>query len=209
MGRRAIFEEAQDLPMDEWNGHYWRTPDEDEGCYARVRICAGGAASQRPRRAPVARRLVADLRSWLRGVFVSRDPGLESPQTFFNLARPEPPALSPASDSRGRETVDQKDDDDHFHDFHDSELGDVFDLYLAVNGAVRRDGYLDVEVLHQYSPPEAEALNVPRLIEVWNHTKTGCPECAHIINTLNGVRGTLAEKAEELIRESRPQRRGE
>ena len=80
--------------------------------------------------------------------------------------------------------------------FHDSEL-DVFDLYNFCNGMVREDGLLDIRVLDQFSQEEAAALNVVRLKEIWTHT-TDCPKCAAIIRTLNNIRGTLKEDAEEL-----------
>lgn len=80
--------------------------------------------------------------------------------------------------------------------FHDSESEDVFDLYNAVNGAVRRDGLLDRSKLDELTAEEAEAFDVPRLIEIWDHTATGCLTCAAIIRTLNIVRGELREGAQ-------------
>ena len=80
--------------------------------------------------------------------------------------------------------------------FHDSEL-DVFDLFNACDGRMR-EGLLDIRMLDQFSPEEAAALNVVRLKEIWTHTATGCPECARIIRSLNIIRGTLKEDADEL-----------
>lgn len=73
-------------------------------------------------------------------------------------------------------------------DFHHSEAGDIRDLYNACNG-VFRDGLLDLRMLEEYSPDEAEELNVPRLREVWAHAAAGCNECENIIKSLNKLRG--------------------
>lgn len=73
-------------------------------------------------------------------------------------------------------------------DFHRSEAGDIYDLYNACNG-VFRDGLLDLRMLEEYSPAEAEELNVPRLREVWAHAASGCYQCENIINALNNLRG--------------------
>jgi hypothetical protein len=67
--------------------------------------------------------------------------------------------------------------------YHDSEIGDIYDLFNACNGIVR-DGYLDVQQLDQYSPEEAETLNIIRLREVWEHTITGCLHCRHVVDAL-------------------------
>jgi hypothetical protein len=74
--------------------------------------------------------------------------------------------------------------------FHNSELGDVYDLYNACNGAML-GGLLDVRRLEELSPEEKGALNVPRLKEVWVHTASGCLTCRNIIETLNLSRGTM------------------
>ena len=75
-------------------------------------------------------------------------------------------------------------------DFHDSEIGDIYDLYNACNG-VLRNGRLDIKKLEEYGPDDYEALNVPRLREVWFHAATGCPKCESIITALNRIRGTV------------------
>jgi hypothetical protein len=80
--------------------------------------------------------------------------------------------------------------------FHDGEF-DIYDLYNACDGVVGPDGLLDVNQLYEYTPEEAKELNVPRLVEIWKHTETGCPECARIVKTLNAVRGTLSEDEDE------------
>lgn len=81
--------------------------------------------------------------------------------------------------------------------FHDSESGDIYDLYNACNGVIR-DGFLDVEELNNYTPDEAEELNVPRLREIWEHTKTDCLKCRQIINALDIVRRKVDEVAPDL-----------
>ena len=83
----------------------------------------------------------------------------------------------------------------HTEQFHDSESEDVFDLYNACNGIVR-DGFLDVEELNRYTPDEAKELNVPRLREIWEHTRTGCPQCRDIVQALHTVRCTTSDVAE-------------
>lgn len=89
------------------------------------------------------------------------------------------------------------DEDKKADPFHDGDV-DIYDLFIACDGAVRDDGLLDVGRLNRFSAAQAEALNVPRLMEVWLHTeKTRCPECALIVRTLNMIRGTLGEGAEE------------
>jgi hypothetical protein len=89
------------------------------------------------------------------------------------------------------------DEDKNADPFHDGEA-DIYDLYIACDGAVRDDGLLDVDRLKQFSPDESEALDVPRLIEIWLHTEqTRCPRCAMIVSTLNLVRETLGESAED------------
>ena len=82
-------------------------------------------------------------------------------------------------------------------EFHDSESGDIYDLFNACNGIVV-DGFLDVEQLHNYTPDEAEELNVPRLREIWEHTKTGCLHCREIIQALRGVREAIRDVADEI-----------
>jgi len=42
-------------------------------------------------------------------------------------------------------------------EFHDSELGDIYDLFNACNGEMV-NGLLDVSKLDEYSPEDAEAL---------------------------------------------------
>jgi len=79
-------------------------------------------------------------------------------------------------------------------EFHDSELGDVYDLFNAVNGQIL-NGLLDVNKLDEYGPEDAEALNVTRLRKVWEHTASGCAECESIIRGLSRLRESLAATA--------------
>jgi hypothetical protein len=76
---------------------------------------------------------------------------------------------------RREETTDQ---------FHDNELGDVYDLYNACNGVMAGE-LLDVSKLDELSREEREVLDVPRLREVWVHTASGCPKCKDIVAKLN------------------------
>lgn len=77
--------------------------------------------------------------------------------------------------------------------YHDSDLGDVYDLYNACDGVLDADGLLDVEQLNHYSPDEAEELNVSWLRVIWEHTATGCARCAEIIESLQTLRKALGE----------------
>ncbi len=67
--------------------------------------------------------------------------------------------------------------------FHDSDRGDIYDLYNACNGAMRA-GLLDVRKLDDLSAEEREVFDVPRLREVWEHA-TRCGKCEYIVKTLN------------------------
>ena len=79
------------------------------------------------------------------------------------------------------------------NDFHDSEIGDIYDLYNACNG-VLRDGLLDISKLEEYGPDDYEVLNVPRLREVWEHTVSGCSRCEDIVMALSRLRGAIKEE---------------
>lgn len=82
--------------------------------------------------------------------------------------------------------------------FHDSDAGDIYDLYNACNG-VLHNGLLDVRKLDELSQAELEAFDLPRLRDLWSHTASGCSQCAGIITVLNEVRGTLNEHSEEQV----------
>lgn len=84
--------------------------------------------------------------------------------------------------------------------FHDSKSEDIYDLYNACNGVIL-NGLLDKRKLDELSEAESKALNVPRLLEIWEHTAAGCIECAAIIKTLNGIRGTLRDDIEDPLTE--------
>lgn len=75
-------------------------------------------------------------------------------------------------------------------ELHDSEAGDIYALYNACDGVIV-NGLLDVRKLEEYSPEDAEALNVPRLKEVWEHTASGCPVCEDIVQALSRLRKSL------------------
>jgi hypothetical protein len=79
--------------------------------------------------------------------------------------------------------------------FHDSENGDIFDLYSACNGELH-DGLLDIGQLDEFSEEECAALNVARLREIWIHTASGCSQCEEIVQILNSARGMLSDKKE-------------
>ncbi len=72
-------------------------------------------------------------------------------------------------------------------EFHDSDAGDIYDLYNACNG-VLHDGLLDIRKLEEYSPKDAEELNVTRLREVWTHAASGCAECKDAVSALSSLR---------------------
>ena len=80
--------------------------------------------------------------------------------------------------------------DPHSDDFHDSEIGDIYDLYNACNG-VFFEGLLDKRKLDDYGPDEYEVLNISRLREVWDHTASGCATCNNIIKALDRMRGAI------------------
>jgi hypothetical protein len=79
-------------------------------------------------------------------------------------------------------------------EFHDSESGDIYDLYNAVNGETREDGFLDISKLDQLSDDEREILNVNRLRDIWRHMISGCATCAGIVRTLNSIRPIIGEE---------------
>ena len=139
------------------------------------------------KRTPVTRQAFAALPS-LREITGAQNPETTQRGIFFGL---DPLALSPAPE--WRKPVDEEKDADRFHD---SDSEDIYDLYNACNGIVR-DGLLDVGQLDEFSPAEAQALNVPRLREIWEHTRAGCSACKKIIEALNIVRQAIkADKAE-------------
>ena len=118
----------------------------------------------------------------LETTFSSQGPGAVQPGPFFDT----PQCLPLYNDPRRKNPLPT---DVDAGQFHDSELGDVYDLYNACNGVIREDGLLDVRKLKELSAEEKAVLNVSRLKEVWEHTATThCPICARIVRTLNEVR---------------------
>lgn len=81
--------------------------------------------------------------------------------------------------------------------FHNSEGGDIFDLYNACDGQLR-NGLLDIRQLDEFSQEERAELNVSRLREIWSHTASGCSQCQEIVQNLNSVRGILSLEVEPL-----------
>ena len=79
-------------------------------------------------------------------------------------------------------------------EFHDSESGDIYDLYNACNGQIRGDGFLDISKLDELSNDEREILNVNRLRDIWRHTISGCATCAGIVRTLNSIRPIVGDE---------------
>ena len=123
----------------------------------------------------------------LESLFITCSPGVIQPGLFFvepicglEVAPPDKP-LEEEEPLPPEETDDQ---------FHDSDLGDIYDLYNACNGAMDGD-LLDVRKLDELSPDEKAALDVKRLREVWEHTNSGCDTCANIVRTLNAARGPV------------------
>jgi hypothetical protein len=84
------------------------------------------------------------------------------------------------------------------NEFHNSAGEDIYTLYLICDGDMY-EGWLDISKLDELSPQEAEGLNMARLREIWEHTRSGCAECRRIIRTLHLVREMLKEDAEELF----------
>ena len=121
------------------------------------------------------------------------------PRTFFDSLYLTLPAQPPADARPKEEAVNQEKEPDNFHD---SDVEDIYDLYLACNGVQRRDGLLDIRQLDELTPDEAEILNVPRLREIWKHTETGCIQCKKIIKTLDLVRNVLREEVEDILEET-------
>lgn len=74
--------------------------------------------------------------------------------------------------------------------FHDGEMGDVYDLYNACKGKMHA-GLLDIRELNKLNPEEMRALNVVRLRKVWDHIASGCQTCENIIRVLNTTHETL------------------
>jgi hypothetical protein len=123
----------------------------------------------------------------LETILSARSPGAIKPGIFFDISHDL--NLQCASwDEIPEETPSAEDTD--AEQFHDSELGDVYDLYNACNGVMLND-LLDVGKLGELSDEEREVLDVERLKKVWEHTATRCGTCAQIVRTLNDARRAL------------------
>lgn len=181
------------------NDDFLRTADEYGGRRVQAQTRVGGDESNRRSRwrAPGAGLQAVNPESSPDGVAAARVPESAPRSFFFGARRVSPLSSPPVTESQRRTDVDEEKDPDPFH----KSEADVYALYLAVDGEKGDDGFLNGNRLKEFSPDEAEGLNLPKLIEVWNHTRTGCPRCAMIVSTLNMVRETLAEGAEDASEE--------
>jgi hypothetical protein len=91
---------------------------------------------------------------------------------------------------RRSKPVDQESSSEQYHN---SEKGDIYDLYNACNGAML-GGLLDPGKLDALSERERAELDVARLRQVWEHTASGCTTCAQIVRRLNLARKALRER---------------
>ena len=132
---------------------------------------------------------LAVVTSLFRNLAQSRNPG-NYPGIFFDSCRLNANTLTASNEALRRLAVAHEKTIDSFHD---SESEDIYDLYNACNGIVR-NGLLDIRELDKLSQTESEALNVPRLREIWEHTTSGCCTCKDIVSALNLIRGTLADE---------------
>ncbi len=207
MRDKEFFEGDVNLPPDKPGDYCLRTPDKVDLHHARARVAVGYDEPRRRShvRPPFAVRPASGRRSQRRRRRTPRprDSASEHLWLLVSLQQSEVSLFTSPStltESVRRTPVYRRKDDKE--QFHNSEV-DVFDLYNATNGLIGPDGLLDVNQLYEYTPQEAEDLNVPRLIEIWHHTKD-CPECARIVQTLNAVRGTLSEDVDEQEEEEEP-----
>src|ERR1044072_8239458 len=193
MAKKAIIKEDGKLLTDNLDNHCLRTAEGDGGCLARPRAGASvdGTNQNTLAQAPGARRAGANPGAPSKGI-AGLGPGSDKPEFFFALGRMNLAASRLSTQSPRRKDVDREKDADPFHD---SET-DIHDLFNACNGVVRVDGLLDVSKLDEYSPQDSEALNVPRLREIWHHTESGCQRCARTIRTLRMFRERLRAVAE-------------
>lgn len=116
-------------------------------------------------------------------------PDLNRPGFLMELAWPSTPF------EQDRRPPVENDDTESFHD-HES--GDIYDLFNACNGVIMLDGLLDVEQLNNYTTEEAEVLNIIRLREIWEHTRTGCLHCRKIVEALRALRRAAGSLADDL-----------
>jgi hypothetical protein len=191
MKKKSTSEETQGLSADDPCDHYRETAygDLDGGRLADAPLAYEGEGREHFLESSYPGRFGAAAPASLLGTIFSRhSPGAIPPGIFFGTGRSL--WVAPHKKTSRRETLIRQAD---VRQFHDNDLGDVYDLYNACNGAMAGE-LLDVRKLDEMSPEEQKALNVKRLKEVWDHTATGCATCANIIRTLNAARGLLKEK---------------
>ena len=194
--RKKSLKQNVDLPPDELPNHFWQLVSET----GEVKPCVpatvnGFEGHSLPKRALSGRLLSVASVSSFSEIPESSIPGIDQPGIFFDLQQSTLSAALPATLPVRRGTVAEQ--ETRNDSFHDSESEDIYDLYNACNGLVRDDGLLDIRELDELSQEEAEALNVVRLKEIWEHTTTGCSTCQEIVQILNSVRGTLRADAED------------
>jgi len=194
MRKKKVYDNARGLPSDESGDYCLRNTDTDVGQQTRVSVAVSMDKSRRRllKQPLAAVRQAGDRKTTPRGTLGSSDTEGDTPWLFSGLQRQTLSGLPLTKTVRRGSVKPEKD-----AEFHDSESEDIYDLYNACNGIVRHDGLLDVTQLNEYTPEEAKALNVPKLKEIWLHTKTGCPHCARVVKTLNAIRGSLREEEEE------------
>ena len=189
MGNKAICEEGRELLTDASCGRRPQTAEEESGCRTRVSACAGHVGPSQTAPAPgraTPRPSASAQRSPSWEEHASQE--VEHQAGGDGLRRASQPATPEAISSPGRKTVHIEEEEGD--SFHDSESQDIFDLFNAVNGVVLENGLLDASKLNEYGPADAEALNVPRLWEIYDHA-TGCDQCKQIIRALYDLRRTL------------------
>jgi len=139
------------------------------------------------RRRPVAEQKRFSSLGWDQGIPMLLNLGNLRPGLFFDSLPHSPGQLDQrAPRSLRRPTLNND-------EYHNSDGEDVYDLYNACNGAIQ-NGLLDKSKLDEYSPEDADALNVPRLRKIWEHTASGCSKCKGIIEALNIIRGIMSER---------------
>lgn len=194
MRKKALFDREQDLALYH-PGDRLQTVAEGAklNVPARVNVGSNEPHLSASGQENAARLLAGGGQPPLRGVLM-RDPESETPGLLFAPCPVNSYAQTLTTEPVRRKTVEQKNDPD-LDPFHDSEV-DIYDLFNAVNGVVV-NGLLDISQLDEYTPEEAEELNVPRLKEVWEHTASGCRRCAIIVGILNDIRGSLSADYDE------------
>ena len=194
--RKKFLEKDGDLPTDEFLTHLWRLLHKGGDGKPRELATVGDLEGQHSfSKHDLGRFLGAALSSSTRHIPESSIPGVDHPGIFFDSRQSTLPGVKPAVlQVRRRNVADEETCNDSFHD---SENEDIYDLFNACNGILREDGLLDLRELDELSQEDAEALNVIRLKEIWDHTAAGCSTCDEIVRLLNSVRGALKANAEE------------